>query len=93
MAFVGYVIIYYILRCLLMFFSLRPSGSGKSTSVALVQRLYDALGEVLIDGQNIKEYNLTWLREQIGLVGYDKIMPYQCTISFLLFFQTRACSL
>lgn len=48
-----------------------PSGSGKSTSVALVQRLYDVInGSVLIDGHNIKDYNLHWLREQIGLVGY-----------------------
>lgn len=41
--------------------------------MALVQRLYDTIaGEVLVDGHNIKEYNIRWLREHIGLVGYDR---------------------
>jgi ABC-type multidrug transport system fused ATPase/permease subunit len=52
-----------------------PSGSGKSTTVALVQRLYDVVGgSVSIDGQNIKDYNLHWLREQIGLVGQEPVL-------------------
>eukprot|EP00026_Physarum_polycephalum_P000633 Phypoly_transcript_00634.p1 GENE.Phypoly_transcript_00634~~Phypoly_transcript_00634.p1 ORF type:complete len:1124 (+),score=212.16 Phypoly_transcript_00634:900-4271(+) len=52
-----------------------PAPSGKSTSVALVQRLYDVIGgEVLIDGHNIKEYNIHWLREQIGLVGQEPVL-------------------
>lgn len=52
-----------------------PSGSGKSTSVALVQRLYDTIaGEVLVDGHNIKEYNIRWLRENIGLVGQEPVL-------------------
>lgn len=47
-----------------------PSGSGKSTSVALVQRFYNPLGgEVLLDGKPLKDYNLQWLRQQIGVVG------------------------
>eukprot|EP00026_Physarum_polycephalum_P001240 Phypoly_transcript_01241.p2 GENE.Phypoly_transcript_01241~~Phypoly_transcript_01241.p2 ORF type:complete len:571 (+),score=92.86 Phypoly_transcript_01241:219-1715(+) len=52
-----------------------PSGSGKSTTVALVQRWYDVLdGSVLIDGNNIREYNLQWLREQIGVVGQEPVL-------------------
>jgi len=39
------------------------SGCGKSTFVNLVLRFYDPCeGEVLIDGVNIKEYNLRELR-------------------------------
>lgn len=46
-----------------------PSGSGKSTSVQLLQRFYDPLeGAVLIDGKDLKEYNVAWLRSQIGVV-------------------------
>jgi len=45
------------------------SGCGKSTLVNLVMRFYDPChGEVLIDGINIKEYNLKELRERMGLV-------------------------
>ncbi len=43
--------------------------------MALVQRLYDVVaGEVLIDGQNIKDYNLHGLREHIGLVGQEPVL-------------------
>lgn len=35
--------------------------------------MYDTIaGDVLIDGHNIKEYNIRSLREHIGLVGYVK---------------------
>ena len=47
-----------------------PSGSGKSTSVSLVQRFYNPLsGDVFLDGKPLREYNLQWLRQQIGVVG------------------------
>lgn len=40
-----------------------PSGSGKSTIVQLIERFYDAdQGQVLIDGVDVKEYNLRDLR-------------------------------
>jgi ATP-binding cassette subfamily B (MDR/TAP) protein 1 len=45
------------------------SGSGKSTIVQLIERFYDVnKGEILLDGKNIKEYNLYELRRKIGLV-------------------------
>lgn len=46
------------------------SGCGKSTTVRLVERFYDVnSGRVLIDGVDIREYNVRWLRSQIGYVG------------------------
>ncbi|CAG9855747.1 unnamed protein product [Phyllotreta striolata] len=51
------------------------SGCGKSTVIQLIQRLYDAdSGEVLIDGLNIKNIDLTWLRQQIGVVGQEPVL-------------------
>uniref|UniRef100_A0A453FAX0 ABC transporter B family member 11 n=1 Tax=Aegilops tauschii subsp. strangulata TaxID=200361 RepID=A0A453FAX0_AEGTS len=48
------------------------SGSGKSTVISLVERFYDPqAGEVLIDGVNIKNLNLDWIRGQIGLVSQE----------------------
>ncbi|XP_063686131.1 ATP-dependent translocase ABCB1-like [Bolinopsis microptera] len=52
-----------------------PSGCGKSTAVGLIERFYDAdQGEVLLDGVNIKDLNLEWLRNQIGLVGQEPLL-------------------
>ena len=51
------------------------SGSGKSTVVGLVERFYDVThGSVLIDGVNIKEYSLSWLRSNIGLVSQEPLL-------------------
>ncbi|CAM0145221.1 unnamed protein product [Urochloa decumbens] len=48
------------------------SGSGKSTAIALVQRFYDASeGTVKIDGFDIKELQLKWIRSKMGLVSQD----------------------
>ena len=45
------------------------TGSGKSTLVSLIPRLYDCdSGEVLVDGVNVKDYNLVHLRDGIGMV-------------------------
>ncbi|PWA74232.1 multidrug resistance protein [Artemisia annua] len=50
------------------------SGSGKSTIVSLIQRFYDpAEGEILLDGYNINNLNLKWLRSQMGLVNQEPI--------------------
>ncbi|CAG2171456.1 unnamed protein product, partial [Oppiella nova] len=52
-----------------------PSGCGKSTLIQLIQRFYDPLsGSILIDGHDIKDLNLGWLREQIGVVGQEPVL-------------------
>ncbi|XP_039133326.1 ABC transporter B family member 4-like [Dioscorea cayenensis subsp. rotundata] len=51
------------------------SGSGKSTVFSLLERFYDPQGgEVLIDGVNLKNLNLKWIREKIGLVSQEPIL-------------------
>lgn len=48
------------------------SGSGKSTIVGLVERFYDPVGgTVLLDGVNVQDINLQWLRRQISLVSQE----------------------
>ena len=48
------------------------SGSGKSTIVSLVERFYDPLsGIIKLDGVDIKNLNIKWLRTQIGLVSQE----------------------
>ena len=45
------------------------TGAAKSSMVQLIPRLYDATqGEVLIDGVNVKDYNLDELHSKIGMV-------------------------
>ena len=49
-----------------------PSGSGKSTLVNLIPRLYDVQkGSVTIDGTDVRDMDLTWLRGHIGVVTQD----------------------
>ena len=53
------------------------SGSGKSTIIQLLTRFYDVedgKGEILIDGVNIKDYNLYELRKKIGLVSQEPVL-------------------
>ncbi|KAL8101133.1 ABC transporter B family member 21-like [Apium graveolens] len=51
------------------------SGSGKSTVISLIERFYDPqAGEVLIDGTNLKEFQLKWIRERIGLVSQEPVL-------------------
>ena len=51
------------------------SGSGKSTVVALLERFYDpSAGRVLLDGRDVRELNVRWLREQIGLVLQEPVL-------------------
>ena len=48
------------------------SGSGKSTIISLVERFYDPTsGSVQLDGVDLRELNVKWLRGQIGLVSQE----------------------
>ncbi|MBR4099388.1 MAG: ABC transporter ATP-binding protein [Clostridia bacterium] len=48
------------------------SGAGKSTIIGMIPRLYDAVsGEVKIAGVNVKDYDLAYLRTNIGIVTQD----------------------
>ncbi|CAA7405783.1 unnamed protein product [Spirodela intermedia] len=48
------------------------SGSGKSTVVSLIERFYDPQsGAVLIDGVDLRDLQLRWIRGKIGLVGQE----------------------
>jgi len=49
---------------------LGESGYGKSTATLLLERLYDVTGgEILIDGIDIRNYDIQYLRDIIGYVG------------------------
>ena len=51
------------------------TGSGKSTLINLVPRMYDATdGEVLVDGINVKEYDLHELNNRIGYISQKAVM-------------------
>ncbi|KAH1073854.1 hypothetical protein J1N35_026182 [Gossypium stocksii] len=51
------------------------SGSGKSTVISLIERFYDPqAGEVLIDGINLKDFQLRWIRGKIGLVSQEPVL-------------------
>ncbi|XP_006644533.3 ABC transporter B family member 4-like isoform X1 [Oryza brachyantha] len=51
------------------------SGSGKSTIVALLQRFYDPdSGNISLDGVEIRSLKVSWLRDQMGLVGQEPVL-------------------
>ena len=51
------------------------TGSGKSTLIDLIPRFYDATeGEVLLDGENVKDYTLEALYSKIGYVPQRAVM-------------------
>ena len=48
------------------------SGSGKSTVIQLLERFYDVRsGEILVDGVDIRDYNLNQYRKLVGLVAQE----------------------
>ena len=51
------------------------TGSGKSTLINLIPRFYDATkGTVLVDGVDVKEYDLNYLYNKLGYVSQKAVM-------------------
>lgn len=51
------------------------TGAGKSTIAHLISRLYDAdAGTITIDGMPIQDYDVSFLREQLGYVSQDVLL-------------------
>ncbi|CAF4087238.1 unnamed protein product [Rotaria sp. Silwood2] len=68
------------------------SGSGKSTCVQLLQRFYNSnSGSIIIDGNRVDQYNLKWLRQQIGVVSQEPIL-FQTTIRENILFGRRSAT-
>lgn len=57
------------------------NGAGKTTLVKLLARLYDPTeGRILLDGIDLKQYDLTELRMQVGVIFQD-YLKYQMTLA------------
>lgn len=54
---------------------LGSTGSGKTSVINLISRLYDVTeGEVLVDGHNVKEYDLKTLRDNVAVVLQKNVL-------------------
>uniref|UniRef100_A0A8D2L5F1 Transporter 1, ATP binding cassette subfamily B member n=1 Tax=Varanus komodoensis TaxID=61221 RepID=A0A8D2L5F1_VARKO len=63
-----------------------PSGSGKSTLVALLQRFYEPQqGQVLLDGEELGEYEHHFLHRKVALVSQNPVLfarPLRSNIAY-----------
>jgi ATP-binding cassette subfamily B (MDR/TAP) protein 1 len=51
------------------------SGSGKSTAISLLERFYDpSAGSITLDGADVRELSLPWLRDRISLVSQEPVL-------------------
>ena len=52
-----------------------PSGCGKSTVVSLLERFYEPKSGCLkLDQRDIRDLNIRWLRQNIGIVSQEPIL-------------------
>lgn len=69
-----------------------PSGAGKSTLINLIPRLYDvSSGAVKIDGHDVKDLDLDFLRGNIGYVTQDTYLFNASIKDNLLYACEEAC--
>lgn len=67
------------------------SGCGKSTLANLLLRFYDIQsGKILVDGRDIKDYNIEALRKQIGIVMQEPILFNQTIKDNILYGNDQA---
>lgn len=65
------------------------SGSGKTTLADMIPRFYDTdEGEILIDGLNIRNYSISSLRKQIGVVSQESILLNDSVLNNIAFGMT-----
>lgn len=51
------------------------TGSGKTTIINLLERLYEpSRGRITLDGHDLRDFDLLWLRQQMGLVIQDVLL-------------------
>ena len=63
-----------------------PSGGGKSTLADLIPRFYDpAVGQVLLDGVALSDYELESLRKLIGVVTQESILFHDTIFNNIAF--------
>ncbi|MEG9436843.1 ABC transporter ATP-binding protein [Edaphobacter sp. HDX4] len=68
-----------------------PTGSGKSTLVSLIPRFYDVTaGMALMDGVDVRDYNIKDLRDHIGYVLQDTILFHGTILENIAFGNPKA---
>ena len=68
------------------------TGSGKTSILTLIPRLYDvSAGKILVDGQDLREVQLTSLRNQVSLVPQEALL-FSTTIKENILYGRRAAS-
>eukprot|EP01105_Mastigella_eilhardi_P005939 TRINITY_DN175_c0_g3_i2.p1 TRINITY_DN175_c0_g3~~TRINITY_DN175_c0_g3_i2.p1 ORF type:complete len:1313 (-),score=403.59 TRINITY_DN175_c0_g3_i2:66-4004(-) len=57
------------------------SGCGKSTVIGLLERFYNPIsGTITLDGTELNQFNIKWLRNQIGIVTQEPVL-FACSIA------------
>ncbi|XP_076025293.1 phosphatidylcholine translocator ABCB4-like [Genypterus blacodes] len=57
------------------------SGCGKSTIMQLLERFYDPReGRVVLDGRDMKQLNIHWVRAQVAFVSEDPVL-FKCSLA------------
>jgi ATP-binding cassette subfamily B protein len=63
-----------------------PSGAGKTTVTYLVPRFYDpTAGRIAVDGNDVRDLSLEWLRSQIGIVTQETFLFHTTARENLLY--------
>jgi ATP-binding cassette subfamily B protein len=70
---------------------LGPSGTGKTTVADLVVRLYEPTsGTVLLDGRDVRQCDLPWLRNQVVVVSHEPVLFHTSLIENLRYANPEA---